>query len=259
MKAFVLAAGLGTRLKPWTLEHPKALVPVGGVPMLQRVIDRLADQGVDSFVINAHHFADQIDGWVEANRDRMQAAGCSMAVSDERAALLDTGGGVLHAEALLRDKSDASGSGIDSEDECFIVHNVDILSNADIASLVRYHRESGNDVTLLVSSRDSSRGLYFDADFRLVGWGNNKTGQMRPEGFTPGISDRLYAFSGISVMSHTVFEAMRRSGLGDAFGIVDFILHCKDSLRIGAYVSHNLQLIDIGKPDTLAHAESIMR
>lgn len=245
MKAFILAAGLGTRLKPWTLEHPKALVPVGGVPMLQRVTDALARQGVTDFVINAHHFADQIDEWVAANRHRLSRQGVSLQVSDERAALLDTGGGVLHAESLLRS-------------DYFVVHNVDILSNADIADLVRRHQESGADVTLLVSDRKSSRGLIFDGkSLRLRGWHNASTGQYRPEGYEPADDDVMYAFSGISVMSESVFDTMRSLELGDTFGIVDFILAAKDTLQIQAYPVADLSLIDIGKPDTLSQADNL--
>ncbi|MDE5875469.1 MAG: NTP transferase domain-containing protein, partial [Muribaculaceae bacterium] len=109
MKAMILAAGLGTRLKPWTLEHPKALVPVGGVPMLERVILKLKSSGFDQIVINIHHFGEQIIEFVES-RD----FGVDISISDERGRLLDTGGGILHAEGLLR-----------VDEGPVLIHNVD--------------------------------------------------------------------------------------------------------------------------------------
>ncbi len=121
MKAMILAAGLGTRLRPWTLEHPKALVPVGGVPMLERVIVRLKDEGFDEIVVNIHHFGDQIIDFV-----RSKDFGVKIFISDERGELLDTGGGLVYARELL------------GEDPV-LVHNVDILSNADLKSFMRKH------------------------------------------------------------------------------------------------------------------------
>ncbi|MDE6382409.1 MAG: NTP transferase domain-containing protein, partial [Muribaculaceae bacterium] len=120
MKAFILAAGLGTRLRPWTLEHPKALVPVGGVPMLERVILRMRDQGFDDITVNVHHFADQIVDFLNA-RD----FGVAVHISDERERLLDTGGAILHASRFLA-----------ADPAPFLVHNVDILSDAPHASLM---------------------------------------------------------------------------------------------------------------------------
>lgn len=145
MKAFVLAAGLGTRLKPWTLEHPKALVPVGGVPMLQRVIMRLRDEGFDSITVNVHHFADQIVNFLKESD-----FGVNVKVSDESALLLDTGGGLLNASVFLDDGCSS-----------VLVHNVDILSNVPLADIVTVHERSGADVSLVTSRRDSKRKLVF--------------------------------------------------------------------------------------------------
>ena len=146
----ILAAGLGTRLKPWTLEHPKALVPVDGIPMLERVILKLKSQGFDEIVVNVHHFAGQITDFLDS-----KDFGIKISISDERGGLLDTGGGLVHARHLL-------------EGEPFLVHNVDILSNADLSALMHFHESEGNDVTLLTSDRKSSRKLLFDEDGSLT-------------------------------------------------------------------------------------------
>ena len=239
MKAMILAAGLGTRLKPWTLSHPKALVPVGGVPMLERVIEKLKSQGFDDIVINVHHFADQIIDFVRA-RD----FGARIRISDESGKLLDTGGGLLHAAGLL------------SEDAApFLVHNVDILSDADLVALMRAHERKGVDSTLLVSERDSSRRLIFDPDLRLRGWHNVQSGQLRPEGFHPESTDREFAFSGIQVMSPKVFADMERLQMREAFPVMDYLLHPDRRAVVAGHLASSLHLIDIGKPDSLQAAQ----
>ncbi len=242
-KAFILAAGLGTRLRPWTLEHPKALVPVGGRPMLSRVIGRLAESGFTDAVINVHHFGDQIVGYINENRVPLR-----ISFSDETDALLDTGGGLLKAAPLLfRDGADS-----------VLVHNVDILSNADLAGLMKTHEDEGNDITLLVSQRESSRCLYFSEDGRLEGWENLKTSERKPEGYVPSESSSRYAFSGIYVVGRRAIELMHGKGYSGAFPIMDFMLAELKNLKIRCAVAADLELIDIGKPETLAKADSII-
>ncbi|MDE6511491.1 MAG: NTP transferase domain-containing protein [Muribaculaceae bacterium] len=240
MKAMILCAGLGTRLKPWTEKHPKALVPVGGIPMLRRVADRLVEQGYDEITLNVHHFGDQIIDYVGSQQDLAQI----VSISDERERLLDTGGGILHAEHLLG-----------SDDRAFIVHNVDILSNADLTDLMRLHKASGQNVTLLVSDRASERKLIFDKDMRLKGWLNNKTGQRRPSSLEILPTDSILSFSGIYVMDTEVFAIMRENGFHGAFPIMDLFLSGIAGLRIGGVMQPDLDLIDIGKPDTLHRAD----
>lgn len=241
MKAFVLAAGLGTRLKPWTLEHPKALVPVGGTPMLERVIVSLREQGFDRILVNVHHFADQIVDFL-SGRD----FGIDVAVSDESELLLDTGGALLHAAGWLC-----------ADEQPFLIHNVDILSNADLAGLMKAHAESDADATLLVSDRDSSRRLYFDRGMNLVGWRNFKSEELRPAGFRvePGL--RMYAFSGIHAVSPRMLARMRAEGYKGKFPIMDYYLaKAGASSPIRGMAADGLRLIDIGKPASLAQAES---
>ena len=239
MKTMILCAGLGTRLKPWTERHPKALVPVGGVPMLKRVSERLIEQGFDEITINIHHFGYQIATYVQED----DVLSTKVNISDETSCLLDTGGGILHAEELL---------GKDARP--FLVHNVDILSNADLKRLMAAHEISGRHVTLLVSDRDSDRKLVFDTEMGLKGWTNVKTGAVRPGSLEISDSDRLLSFSGIYVMSPDVFGIMRRNGFEGAFPIMDFFLSGIHELRIGGVEFGSLDVIDIGKPDSLNRA-----
>lgn len=239
MKAMILCAGLGTRLKPWTEKHPKALVPVGGIPMIKRVSDRLIEEGFDEITVNIHHFGDQIVDYIESD-DRLSG---KVGISDETEALLDTGGGILHAAERL---------GCDRRP--FLVHNVDILSNADLKGLMALHERSGHEVTLLVSDRTSDRKLVFDSDMRMKGWVNQKTGETRPSSLKVSESDRLLSFSGIYVMDPDVFGIMRRHGFEGSFPIMDFFLSGIPELRIGGAEQEGLEIIDIGKPDTLHRA-----
>ena len=235
MKAMILAAGLGTRLKPWTLYHPKALVPVGGVPMLERVIYTLKKQGFKKIVINVHHFGDQIIDFL-----KQKHFGVEIFVSDERGELLDTGGGILHAVRYLNE-----------DNEPFLIHNVDILSNANLRELVEFHISNKNDATLLVSDRDSSRRLLVGEDMKLRGWHNLSTDEYKPMNVVASATDREYAFSGIHVMSVEMLQVMSDSGFHGAFSIMDFYL--KNASRCNFYckLNENLDLIDIGKPETL--------
>lgn len=239
MKAFILAAGLGTRLKPWTLTHPKALVPVAGVPMLERVIRRLESLGFDYIVVNIHHLGQQIIEFLNSRTWR-----ASIYVSDERDMLLDTGGALLHASSLLC-----------GDDSPFLVHNVDILSDAPLDELMQHHVKSRADATLLVNERESSRRLLFDNEMNLRGWKNLITGEVRGE-----VSDqfRSLAFSGIHVINPALIRDMSAEGLPKVFPIMDFYLShtCKNILK-GYCPVRPIKLIDIGKPDTLALANSL--
>ena len=194
MKAMIFAAGLGTRLKPLTDRMPKALVPVGGIPMLQHVILKLKQAGFSEIVINIHHFGEQIIGFLQAN----QNFGITIHISDERDELLDTGGGIKKAAPFF------------NGNEPFLVHNVDILSDIDLKALYESHLYSTNDATLLVSQRETSRYLLFDKEStRLCGWINKQTRQTKPEGFVYRPEQHeAYAFSGIHVISSSLFRSV---------------------------------------------------
>lgn len=239
MKAMILCAGLGTRLKPWTESHPKALVPVGGVPMLRRVIDRLAGQGFDEVTVNVHHFSHQVKDYLMNEVLPVKHVN----ISDESERLLDTGGGILNASDMLS-----------SDPRPFLVHNVDILSNADLACLYDVHVKSEADITLLVSSRNSDRRLVFDSNMNLKGWINCLTGQVRPDDLVISDSDQVLAFSGIYIMSTGVFDIMKKNGFSGKFPIMDFFLSGIEGLDIRGYCQKGLEIIDIGKPATLEKA-----
>lgn len=251
MKAMIFAAGLGTRLRPLTDRMPKALVPVGGRPLIEHVSRRLRDAGVDGAVVNVHHFADMLEEWVYS-QDIMP-----MSVSDERKMLLETGGGVLHARHLLE------GCGR------FLIHNVDILSDLDIGWFESRVAEDAL-ATLLVSDRQTSRYLLFDPEtFRLVGWTNVTTGEVRtpyPD-LDPSKCLRL-AFSGIHIMSDRIFDVMECYARDNQlygeegyprFPVIDFYLSACASYPIYGVKADSLNLIDVGKSDTLELAEKVIR
>lgn len=237
----IFAAGLGTRLKPFTDHMPKALVPVAGKPMLEHVINKLKSAGVDEIVINVHHFAQQIIGFLKEKEN----FGIQIWISDETEELLETGGGIKKAAPFF--------------DEPFLVHNADILSNVDLKAMYDYHLASGNDATLLVSPRKTVRYLLFDETNRLCGWVNKDTLQTKPEGFVyqPEIQ-KEYAFGGIHIISPTLFNYMGDKWSGK-FSIMDFYPQTCQEAQLGGYVKEDLQLIDIGKPEMLAKAEEFIR
>ncbi len=245
MIAMILAAGLGTRLKPWTLSHPKALVPVDGVPMLERVIRHMEKCGFDKIIINVHHFSEQIVSFISSRDNKI-----SIRLSDESNELLDTGGGILQASKLF------------GTDYPVLIHNVDIISNADLNNLIDYHVISKNDITLLTSDRDSSRKLLFDKDGDLIGWKNKLTGEVLPNGFEPGMTTSEEAFSGIYVLGEGAVLALKRYGeikSTACFPIMDFLLSFPSGLKTGHFFVPGLKLLDIGKPATLERASEFLR
>ena len=255
MKSMIFAAGLGTRLKPITDSLPKALVPIGGKTLLEHVAGKLKASGIDEAVVNVHHFADQIEEWIASDAVNEAGTGLSMQVSDERAQLLETGGGILKAKEYLQ------GCGT------FLVHNVDILSNLDIswfASQVKLDSLA----TLLVSERDTQRYLLFDPEtMRLVGWTNVKTGEVKspyPD-LQPDSCVKL-AFSGIHIISDKVFDVMedyaKEKGLHEEscnprFPIMDFYLSVCAQYPVYGVQSSGLRMIDVGKLDSLEQAEQL--
>lgn len=245
MKAIIFAAGLGTRLQPFTLQHPKALVEVGGKPMLQRVIERLRDAGIKRIVVNVHHFAPQIIDFINRN----DGFGCDIAISDESSLLLDTGGGIAKAADLL------------DGDEPFIAYNADILSDFDISKMIEAHRLSGADVTLLTSSRSSSRQLYFDSNERLVGWQNLKTGECRPASFHPDGDCHGASFNGVHIINRKALQSLKQcAATNPVFSITPFYIDNISNLDIRAYTpTETYQWYDIGRNETLAAARTGFR
>ena len=239
MKALVFAAGLGTRLRPLTDTMPKALVPVAGVPMLARVLCKLRDAGLDSFVVNVHHFAGQIENYLADND-----FGVPIAISHEEKEPLETGGGIKHAAPLLA-----------SPEGRFLVHNVDILSDLDVRWFLAQD-DPESLATLLLIDAPADRYLLFDDDMRLVGWTNVRTGEVKSP-FLPDFDPakyRRYSFCGIHVVSDAVFGKM--AAWPDKFSIIDFYLQQAAENKIRGVVAPDLHLIDIGSPAKLAEAQT---
>ena len=243
MKAMILAAGMGTRLKPLTDTMPKALVPVDGIPMIERLINLLRSKGFDSIVVNVHHFHDMLREFLSG-----VTFDGKIAISDESDCLLDTGGGLVHAAPLLFD-----------DQEFVLVHNVDILSNADITGLIDFHIKSGADATLLVSSRNSSRKLIFDNASNLEAWHNLKEDSFRPDGFKPTSSSQELAFSGIYVIGKKCVEEMARLMGEGKYSVIDYFLHPERKSVVKGYQQQDLTLLDIGKPATLSQAPVLLK
>ena len=243
----ILAAGLGTRLKPLTDTKPKALVPVGGKPLLEWNIRKLQAQGYDRFVINIHHFAQQIRDYV-AQQDYAPL----VHFSDETSELLETGGGLKKAQDLF------------VEETPILIHNVDILDNVNYDWFARQHQPD-EDAVLLVSQRQTKRYLLFDNAMHLMGWKNIETGEIKsPYEYVrrTGLSQHgeplnMFAFSGIHSFSPRLFPLMDR--FPDRFGIIDFYLSVCHRSHIVGLVKPDLHVLDVGKLDSLEQAENYVK
>lgn len=234
----LFAAGLGTRLKPFTENHPKALAQVNGVTLLERNIKYLKSFGFEEFIINVHHFADQIESFLaEKNNFDIQ-----ISISDERAQLLETGGGLVHAKELLGDES-------------FLVMNVDILTDLNIDDLIQFHYQFQPLVTLAVSDRESSRKLLFEKNYNLTlkGWKNLNSGES-----IINSQDELteFAFSGIHIINPRIFEMMPENG---KFSIMETYMQLMKSETILGFDHSGGNLIDVGKPQSIEEAEKIFK
>ncbi len=232
MKGMILAAGLGTRLKPWTDHHPKALALVNGKPLLQRNVEYLTSFGIKDIVVNVHHFSDQIISTIE----QKNGWGSNIVISDETDEVLETGGGLKNAESLLSSSSP------------FVVMNADILTTLDIGLMLEYHQQKNPLATLAVTSRETSRYFLFDDTNRLCGWMNQHTGE------TKGLPGNKAAFSGVHIISPQIFSLITETG---KFSLVDVYLRLSVDHSIMAFDHSNTHLIDVGKPESIAKAEKI--
>ena len=247
MKAMIFAAGKGTRLKPWTDFHPKALAPIKDKPVIEWVILHINQTlHIKEFVINIHHFGEQMIQWANNFTDTTQL---SLIFSDESSKLLETGGGLLYARQYLDDSEE------------ILIHNADILTDLNFEEILRYHKISNADITLLCSERDTSRKLVFSQDNILKGWINESQNLRIPEHLSIGNHDRILAFDGIHIVNKKIFQFLQdyvKANGSDAFSLITFYLWCRDKLNIKAYrPDHDFKWIDIGKPDSLAVASQI--
>jgi len=251
MKAFILSAGLGTRLKPMTETIPKALVEVNGKPLLQSLIENVKKNGCTDFVVNVHHFADLVVDFLKAN----QNFGVNIEISDERETLLDTGGAILNAKNFLENEP------------FFLVHNVDILSDIDLDKMAKHHVKSRALATLAVRDRESGRKFLFDESLRLRGWQNTKTGEVRHCERSEAIQNTTdcfaslamtdskeltpLAFSGIHIISSEIFKHINQHG---KFSIVETYLDLGKTFDIRGFPHDDDFWLDVGKPQDLEMA-----
>lgn len=240
--AMIFSAGLGTRFKPWTDKHPKALALVNGKSLLQRNVEYLRQYGIKDVVVNVHHFANQIIDAIQKNK----GWGSNIIISDEKDEVLETGGGLLKAKDLFE------------PGEKFITCNVDILTDLDLKKLVTFHDLRRPLISLAVTNRKTSRYLLFDKNDRLAGWRNKKTGEERGPVLTlskdkkNGIIEKGY--SGIAVFEYEIFSLISFTG---KFSLIDVYLELATNHLISGYDHTGDKFVDVGKPENIAVAETL--
>ena len=234
MQAMIFAAGLGTRFKPWTDAHPKALALVNGKSLLQRNIEYLQQYGIKNVIVNVHHFADQIkkalkesNGW-----------GSKVIISDETNEVLETGGGLLKAKDLFK------------PGQKFITCNVDILTDLDLNKLISFHEKHKPLISFGITDRKTSRHFLFDEQNRLCGWRNKKTGEERIVIDKSNLTEKAY--SCVVVFEPQVFSLIRFTG---KFSLVDVYLDLAAENLILGYDHTGDRFVDVGKPESIATAE----
>lgn len=239
-KAMIFAAGLGTRLKGFTADKPKALVEIAGKTLLEHAISYLKKFGITEIVVNVHHFPDQIIDFLSENKN----FGLDISISDERDALLETGGGMKKAAPLLQHA------------DAIVLYNVDIFSSLDLTSLLNSHTKNKSLATLAVRRRNTSRYLLFDAQMQLTGWKNIVSGECkisRPELFE---TSQMFAFSGIHVVSPAIFEKIHETG---KFSVMDLYLRLAQTNEIRGFEDKSSFWLDLGKAEQFDEAEAMIR
>lgn len=233
----ILAAGLGTRLKPFTDNHPKALAMVNGKSLLQRNVEYLVQHGITSIIVNVHHFAEQIisaialgNGW-----------GASISISDETNEVLETGGGLKKAAPFF-----------DGDNEPFVLLNVDILTDLNLNEMLKYHHGENALATLAVSKRVTSRYFLLDQQMVLCGWENTKTGEQKIKREARELHRN--AFSGIHIINPNLLKLIQQQG---KFSMVDVYLDLCSKYLIKGFDQGDCLFIDVGKPESIKMAESM--
>lgn len=243
----IFAAGVGSRLRPITDTIPKALVEVGGEPMLSRTLKRMSAVGIMDVVVNVHHHAEKIVEYLAANNN----FGMNISISDESDELLDTGGGLLKAMPLIGDA------------DAVVLHNADIYTDIPLRPLIEAFERSSADTVLAVNHRDTSRYLLVDSGCMMRGWTNVTTGEVRPASLTPEMLRTLdkSGFCGIHVVNpKTLAPELQRyaDAVGQKFSLTPFYIECVDHLDIICqHIPTSSSWIDIGKPASLAQARTL--
>lgn len=245
MQAMIFSAGLGTRFKPWTDQHPKALAIVNGKSLLQRNIEYLQQYGIRDIIVNVHHFASSLEVAIQQNK----GWGSRVLISDERDALLETGGGLQKAKPLF------------TPGERFLTCNADFLTDLDIGKLLAFHREKKALISFGVTNRRSSRNLLFNREYRLIGWQNTNTGEqkMAVPVLPAGLREVQYtlAYSCVVVFEYDIFRLMEAAGFTGKFSLIDVYLALAPDHCIMGYDHSGDRLVDVGKPESVAVAESL--
>ena len=235
MKAMIFSAGLGTRFKPWTDKHPKALAVINGKSLLQRNIEYLQQYNIKEVVVNVHHFTDQIIDAIDKN----YGWGSNVQISNEAEEVLETGGGLVKAATYL-------------QNEPFITINVDILTDLDLADFIFYHKQHKALITLATTNRKTSRYLLFDENNQLCGWRNTATGA---EKIAIEKQDMIpKAYSGIALFEPAVFDKIKQQG---KFSLIDVYLDLAAQNKILGYDHSGGKLLDVGKPESVPIAEQL--
>jgi NDP-sugar pyrophosphorylase family protein len=239
MKAMIFAAGMGTRLKPYTETMPKALVPVAGVPMLEILIRHLYANGINDIIINVHHFAGQVIDFLKQNDN----FGTNITISDENELLLDTGGGLNQVAWFFNDH------------QTFLVQNVDVISDLNYQEMLDFHYTNSALVTLAICNRKTSRYFLFDEQMQLCGWENTQTAEIKMA--RPGVQNlKRFAFSGIHIIDPAIFNSMNNKG---KFSIIDTYLELASTNKIIGFEHNPENWVDMGKPEELVKAEIILK
>jgi len=236
MKAMIFAAGLGTRLKPWTDKHPKALALVNGKSLLQRNIEYLQLHGINQVIINVHHFADQIVAAVAMNN----GWGSQIEISDETSEVLETGGGLKKAAWYFE------------QEQHFVLMNVDILTDLNLTAMIQQHQQNQVLATLAVTERNTSRYFLFNENNMLCGWKNVHTNEEKI--VRQDVPLVAKAFSGVHVIDTAIFSLMQQKG---KFSMVDVYLSVANTNLIQSFDHSGGKLLDVGKPESIVKAEQL--
>lgn len=236
MKAMIFAAGIGSRFKPWTDSHPKALALVNKKTLLQRNVEYLQANGIFDVVINVHHFSEQIIDVIQENN----GWGSNILISDETEALLETGGGLMKAMSFL------------NTDEPFVTINADILTDISITDLLLFHNHNQSLISLSVSNRISTRNFLFNDKNRLCGWENKTTGERKISIQEAALYSMAYCC--VAIFNPSVFNLITQKV---KFSLTDVYLSLAEkNLILGKDCSAN-KFIDVGKSESVAIAEKL--
>ena len=236
MKAIIFSAGLGTRFKPWTNQHPKALALVNGKSLLQRNIEYLQQYGITDVVVNVHHFPDQIIEAINANK----GWGSNIAISNESSEVLETGGGLVKAQHFFKDE------------ERFLSINVDVLTDLNLHEFTKAHNAQLPLVSFAVSQRSSSRNILLNSAHRMCGWKNNNTGEERI--VIPQENLQPYAYSCVVMYESAIFKNITQTG---KFSVMETFLQLAPQHLITGYIHSGDKWVDVGRPESVAVAESM--